>query len=64
MYDWIITYQMHTKDECFGVSDYFTHADSIGEALEEVDEWLSQMFEEQDWSDYHLTSICIVPELH
>ncbi len=63
-YRWTVTYQYHTADEDWTVKTQNVMAESIGEALDKVDSELNERFENNHWSDYHITSICIAPELH
>ena len=61
---YMVTFQMHDHDENFGISNELVRADSIGTALSLIGDWLDKLMEENDWSDYHITNINVIPELH
>lgn len=61
---WAVTYQYHNCNEVLFVKTDTIFAESIGEALTKVDNVLSRNMEIYGWSDYHITSVNIIPELH
>jgi hypothetical protein len=61
---WAVTYQYHENDEAFYVKTTYFECESIGEALSEASKYLDYLMEKYHWSDYHVTSINYVPELH
>ena len=61
---WCVSFQMHDEYENFGISYTVVRAESISEALEVADREICDLFEENHWSDYHITGINYVPELH
>ena len=61
---WCVSFQMHDEYENFGISYLVIRVDSISDALADADAQINAMFEEQHWSDYNITGINYVPELH
>lgn len=61
---WAVTYQYHNRNELLFIDTDTIFAESIGEALTKVDNVLSRNMEIFGWSDYHITSVNIIPELH
>lgn len=61
---WAVTYQYHNYNEVLFVKTDTIFAESIGEAITKVDDGLSRDMERFGWSDYHITSVNIIPELH
>lgn len=61
---WAITYTWHTYDEKWHVETVGIFAENIGEALHKINASLAREMEQSNWSDYYITSINIVPELH
>lgn len=64
MYRWCVTFEMHDHEENWGISNWVVSANSLGEALDVADREICDLFEENRWSDYHITGINIVPEIH
>lgn len=62
--EFIVMYQYHSRQENYFISMEYVCTDSIGEALRKVDDILSEKMDRNGWSDYHITNINIVPELH
>lgn len=63
-YMFMVTYQLHDKDENYGVSNEYVRAESIGQAIRMIDEWLDDLMEKEKWSDYNITNVNVMPELH
>ena len=59
-----VTYQWHDFDEIYHTETAHILAESIGLALNEVDIDLGCRLEKNNWSDYSITSIAVIPELH
>ncbi len=62
--EYAVTYQWHDHNEHYHTETTHTFAESLGLALNEVDIYLGQRMEKNDWSDYSITSIAVIPELH
>ena len=61
---WNVVYQYHDKNEVYSVKTVLVGAESIGQALSNVDSVLSEIMERESWSDYHIVGINIITELH
>ena len=59
-----VTYQYHDKSEKFHVDNTLVVAETIVEAATLVAEVLDARMEDEGWSDYNVTGVNIVPELH
>lgn len=59
-----VSYQYHTKNETFNVNSIVWGADNLGKVIDEVDRYLSKLMEDNHWSDYAITAIVLIPELH
>lgn len=64
MEKWSVTYTWHDKDEKWHQDNKIVNAEDIGQALRLVDNYLSQLMEGNHWSDYWVTNINVLPEMH
>lgn len=60
---WSVTYVYHDKD-----GDFFCHsivrvADTIVDAIKQVDSWVDSRCKTCNWNDYTITGAYYVPEL-
>ena len=61
---YVVTYQFHNAKEEYRICMQPVNAESIGEALDIVDNLLTRAMDKNGWSDYHITNINIVSEMH
>ena len=61
---WAVTYQLHTHCESFYCETAVVSATCIGNAIRVVDDMLARRLESHNWSDYNITAVSIIPELH
>lgn len=61
---WSITYTWHDKEEHWHTVTEVIEATTISEAIDNIDKFLSEGMELRGWSDYWITNVNILPELH
>ena len=61
---WSVTYTWHDAEQVWHVATEVIDAENIGIALHTVDEYLADKMERKGWSDYWVTSISVIPEMH
>ena len=61
---WWVTYQLHTYDGVYVIEGRKVKAPTIGEAIVETDAVLDMAMCRHNWSDYNITAVTVIPELH
>lgn len=61
---WVVTFEFHSRDERRHVASVNVIAEDIVQAINIVGEKNAKIMEKLHWSDYHIMSAVIVPELH
>ena len=64
MYNWSVVYQYHDVRGGSGGGYIPTKADSIVEAVRNVDGMLSDWMENYGWDDYQITNVNVIHEMH
>ena len=61
---WSVAYQHHDCNDAMYTDTTIVVAQTINDAIDEIDNSLSRHMDIFGWHDYHITSVNIVPELH
>lgn len=61
---WIVTYTWHTHEEEWLIGTKVVEGENISEAMYAVGDELNEKMEQNNWSDYWITGINVIPELH
>ena len=61
---WTVTYTYHDMNEVFHVETEVVMENSVFAAAETVDSKLEKLMEKECWSDYLITNVNLIREVH